>query len=113
MTDSERQTDAESARPEDQTHTTESSTDSAPTSAQEHRDARSATFRSDGGPGSVLRERQPGFGGMDARKAAEGEPHWQAVTSDRYGHRIEPTPELDATSSSDEADDASVKLPTP
>jgi len=50
---------------------------------------------------------------MDAREAAEGEPHWQAVTSDRYGHRIEPTPEPDATSSSDEADDASVKPPTP
>ena len=108
MTDSERRPDAESARPEDVTPTSaESGTDSAHIPEQEHKDARSTTFRSDGGPGSVLRERQPGFGGMDARKAAEGEPHWQAVTSDRYGHRIEP----DVTSSDDDAGDSSGEPP--
>jgi len=52
-----------------------------------------STFRQDGGPGSVKRERQPGFGGMDARPAEESEGHWQNLTSDRYGHVIKPETE--------------------
>jgi len=47
-----------------------------------------AVYRQDGGPGSVKRERQPGFGGMDARPSAAGEEGWQNVTSDRYGHPV-------------------------
>jgi len=52
-----------------------------------------AVFRQDGGPGSVKRERQPGFGGMDARPAAAGEEGWQNVTSDRYGNQVSSTAE--------------------
>jgi len=124
MTDSERLPDAESARPEDETISTDrvrteeqrndvrSTDETGPLTESDH--ARSASFRSDAGPGSVLRERQPGFGGMDARPAAEGEPSWQAVTSDRYGHRIDPAAEKQqpaTPSSGDEAEDSSGEPP--
>lgn len=103
MTDAERLPDADSDRTEDETPSTEPVEPGASGAGAEH--SRAATFRSDGGPGSVLRERQPGFGGLDAREAAAGEPAWQDVTSDRYGHRIE-LEEVEVTSSEEGEGDA-------
>lgn len=60
----------------------------APTTELQIDEQKSPVFRHDGGPGSVKRERQPGFGGMDARPAVEGEADWQNITSDRYGHPV-------------------------
>jgi len=62
----------------------------APTPEAQIEEQKSSVFRQDGGSGSVRRERQPGFGGMDARPAVEGEENWQNITSDRYGHPISP-----------------------
>ncbi|MGI8748808.1 MAG: hypothetical protein ACR2J4_10745 [Deinococcus sp.] len=61
-----------------------------------------ATFRSDAGPGSVKRERQPGFGGMDAREAEGEDEGWQNVTCDLYGHRLKGEERQPAASGEDQ-----------